>query len=149
MILIAEDNPLMKKLLRGLVADLDALIVECADGEDACRLYEQHCPDWVLMDISMQVMDGLKATRQIISRCPLAKVVIITNHIDAATQARAFEAGAYGFVGKDDLSPLRPLISNFQQNQVLSAQPERVKELSNYSRIKAIAFNSSTRASSL
>ena len=118
MILIAEDNPLMKKLLRGMVADLDGLIVECADGEEACRLYEQHCPDWVLMDISMQIMDGLTATRQIISRCPSAKVVIITNHNDAATRARAFEAGACGFLVKDDLLPLRPLISNFQREQV-------------------------------
>ncbi len=118
MILIAEDNPLMRKLLRGLLADLDALIVECADGEQACRLYEQHCPDWVLMDISMQIMDGLKATQLIVSRCPSAKVVIITNHNDAATRARAFEAGACGFLVKDDLLPLRPLISNFQPGQV-------------------------------
>jgi CheY-like chemotaxis protein len=118
MILIAEDNPLMKKLLRGMVADLDGLIVECADGEEACRLYEQHCPDWVLMDISMQIMDRLTATRQIISRCPSAKVVIITNHNDAAMRARAFEAGAYGFLVKDDLLPLRPLIGGFQREQV-------------------------------
>ncbi len=118
MILIAEDNPLMKKLLRAMVADLDALIVECADGKEACRLYEQHSPDWVLMDVSMQIMDGLTATRMIVSRCPSAKVVIITNHDDAATRARAFEAGACGFLGKDDLLPLRPLISNFQREQV-------------------------------
>jgi CheY-like chemotaxis protein len=112
MILIAEDNPLMKKLLRGMVADLDTVIVECADGAEACRLYEQHSPDWVLMDVSMQIMDGLAAARQIVSRCPSAKVVVITNHDDAATRTRAFEAGACGFLGKDDLQPLRPLISN-------------------------------------
>ncbi len=120
MILIAEDNPLMKKFLRAMVADLDALVVECADGAEACRLYEQHSPNWVLMDVSMRIMDGLKATRQIVSRCPSAKVIIITNHNDAATRARAFEAGAYGFVVKDDLFPLRPLISNFQPEQVYS-----------------------------
>jgi len=118
MILIAEDNPLMKKLLRGIIDDLDALIVECADGEEACRICERHSPDWVLMDVSMPIMDGLTATRQIVSRCPSAKVVIITNHDDEATRAQAFEAGACGFLGKDDLSPLRPLISNFQGDQV-------------------------------
>ena len=114
MILIAEDNPLMKKLLRAMVADLDAHIVECADGAEACRLFERHCPDWVLMDVSMRIMDGLAAARQITSRCPAAKVIIITNHDDAATRARAFEAGVYGFLGKDDLSPLRPLIDGFK-----------------------------------
>lgn len=118
MILIAEDNPLMKKMLRNLVADLDGLILECDNGEEACRLYEKHAPDWVLMDVSMRIMDGLTATQMIVSQCPTAKVVIVTNHDDAATQARAFEAGACGFFGKDDLLPLRPLISNFQQVQV-------------------------------
>ena len=120
MILIAEDNPLMNKLLRAMVDDLDELIVECGDGAEACRLFEQHCPDWVLMDVSMQIMDGLAAARQIISRCPTAKVIIITNHDDAATRARAFEAGVCGFLGKDDLQPLRPLISNFQPEQFYS-----------------------------
>lgn len=104
-----------------MVADLDALIIECANGKEACRLYEQHCPDWVLMDVSMQIMDGLTATQMIVSRCPSAKVVIITNHDDAATAwARAFEAGACGFLGKDDLLPLRPLIRNFQKDQIYS-----------------------------
>ena len=79
MILIAEDNPLMKKLLRAMVDDLDEQIVECADGEEACRLFEQHCPDWVLMDVSMQIMDGLAAARQIISQCPSAKVIARRN----------------------------------------------------------------------
>jgi DNA-binding NarL/FixJ family response regulator len=118
MILIAEDTPLMKKLLRAMVADLDEQIIECGNGAEACRLFEQHCPDWVLMDVSMQIMDGLAAARQIISQCPSAKVIIITNHDDAATRARAFEAGACGFLGKDDLSPLRPLIGNFQPELV-------------------------------
>jgi CheY-like chemotaxis protein len=117
MILIAEDNPLMSKLLRGMVADLDEQIVECSNGEAACRLYEQHSPDWVLMDVSMHIMDGLTATQQILSRCPSAKVVIVTEHDDAATRERAFEAGALAFFGKDDLFPLRPLISNFQKDQ--------------------------------
>ena len=129
MILIAEDNPLMKKMLHNLVADLDELILECTDGEEACRLYKQHCPDWVLMDISMQVMDGLTATRQIVSQCPSAKVIIITSHNDVATRARAFEAGAYGFVVKDDLLPLRPLISNFQPEQVYQPGRGAHKEL--------------------
>ena len=108
----------MKKLLRSMVAALDASIIECSDGEEACRLFEQYCPDWVLMDVAMQFMDGLEATRKIVGRCPSAKVVIITNHDDAATRARAFEAGAYGFLGKDDLSPLRRLIRSSQPGQI-------------------------------
>ena len=111
MIVIAEDNPLMRSLIRSMVEDLDPDILECADGAAACRLYEQHRPGWLLMDISMQPKDGLTATREILARFPDARVVIVTQHTDDATVARAIEAGAYAFVGKHALLPLRQLIT--------------------------------------
>lgn len=109
-ILIAEDNPLMRKMIRSLVEDLASEIVECADGEAAVNLYEKHLPAWVLMDVSMRPVDGLSATRMIISRFQMARVVIITDHNDAETRCFALDAGAYEFLGKDDLLPLRSLI---------------------------------------
>ncbi len=112
MILIAENNPLMRKILRSLVGDLDAEIVECGDGEAAIDLYEKHRPDWVLMDISMRPVDGLSATREIIGQFPAARVVIVTEHDDAETRRYAFKAGACEFLGKSDLRPLRLLIGS-------------------------------------
>ena len=111
MILIAEDNPLMRKWLRSLVEDLDSEIVECADGASAFSLYEKHRPDWVLMDVSMRPMNVLSATRAIFERFPAARIVIVTDHDDAETREHAFEAGASEFFGKSDLRPLRQLIS--------------------------------------
>lgn len=110
MILIADDNPLMRKTIRSLVEDLDPEIVECADGATACLLYEKHRPDWVLMDVSMRPTNGLKATRKITSRFPAARIVIVTQHNDAETRQHAHAAGAYGFLIKDDLLPIRSLI---------------------------------------
>jgi DNA-binding NarL/FixJ family response regulator len=110
MILIAEDNPLMRKMIRQLVEDLDSEILECADGSEACSLYEKHRPDWVLMDISMRPVDGLTATREIIREFPAARIIIVTEHDDAATRAKALEAGAREFLGKSELLPLRSLI---------------------------------------
>lgn len=110
MILIAEDNLLMRKMIRSLVEHLDPEIVECADGEAAVRLYEKHLPDWVLMDISMRPVDGLSATRAIIASYPAARIVIITDYDDAETQRSAFEAGASEFFNKNDLRRLRQLI---------------------------------------
>jgi DNA-binding NarL/FixJ family response regulator len=111
MILIADDNPLMRKMLRSLVEDLDPAIVECADGAAALSLYAEHRPEWVLMDISMQPVDGLTATREIIEKFPAARIVIVTGHDDPDTRATALEAGAREFLGKSDLLPLRSLIS--------------------------------------
>jgi CheY-like chemotaxis protein len=110
MILIAEDNPLMRKIIRQLVEDLDPEILECADGSAALSLYEKHRPDWVLMDVSMRPVDGLTATRAIVKKFPAARIVIVTEHDDAATRAKALEAGAREFLGKSELLPLRSLI---------------------------------------
>lgn len=110
MILIADDNQSMRKMVRSLVEDLDNEILECEDGAEAARLYEAHRPAWVLMDVSMRPMDGITATRQITGRYPAARIVIITEHDDAETREYSLRAGACGFIAKDDLRPLRPLI---------------------------------------
>ena len=110
MILIAEDNQLMRAMLRSLVDDIDPDILECSDGASASRLFESHRPSWVLMDVQMGEHDGLTATRAITDRFPSARIVIVTEHDDEATRKRAFEAGATDFFGKDDLMPLRSLI---------------------------------------
>jgi CheY-like chemotaxis protein len=110
-ILIVDDSPMMRTMIRSVLADLGPRIIECADGAEACRLYTEHQPDWVLMDVAMRPMEGLPATRAIVRRFPDARVVIVTQHDDAATRARAFEAGACAFIAKEDLRPLRSLIA--------------------------------------
>ena len=109
-ILVVDDNSMMRKMIRSLLEDLGLRILECGDGAEACSLYETYRPDWVLMDLAMRPMDGLSATRVIVGRFPEARIVIVTQHDDAATRARAFQAGACAFIAKDDLRPLRPLI---------------------------------------
>lgn len=114
MILIADDNHSMRKVIRSLVEDLDNEVLECEDGAAAARLYEAHRPAWVLMDVSMLPVDGITATREIVARHPRARIVIITEHDDDETRRHAIRAGARHFVGKENLLPLRALISGNQ-----------------------------------
>lgn len=117
MILIADDNPLMRKTIRSLIEDLDPKIVECSDGVAACFLYQVHRPDWVVMDVMMHPKNGLIATREIVQRYPSARIVVITHHSDAETGRHAFDAGACGFFGKEDLRPVRHLIMHSEVDQ--------------------------------
>jgi DNA-binding NarL/FixJ family response regulator len=112
MLLIAEDNELMRQMLRSLVEDLPYEIVECGDGSAAIDLYEKHRPAWVLMDVSMRPVDGLSATREIIARDGSARIAIVTEHDDAETRRFALEAGAKAFFGKSHLLPLRSLLKD-------------------------------------
>lgn len=110
MILIVDDNNEVRRMIRNLVEDLETEFCECSDGVQALSAYQENSPDWVLMDVQMKEMDGLTATRQIKESFPEAKVIILTNHSDAKTKQAAIDAGASGFVGKENLTVLREII---------------------------------------
>jgi CheY-like chemotaxis protein len=114
MLLIVEDNSAMRQLIRRLTGDLAERVVECADGAEALAAYERHQfsgADWVLMDIEMTGLDGLTATRRLCAAHPEARIVIVTRHTDADVRSAACEAGACGFVPKENLLELRTILN--------------------------------------
>ena len=102
-ILIVDDSPPMRALLKMTLGDAVVVVGECEDGSDALDSYTRLQPDWVLMDIDMKDMDGIAATRQIISAYPKAKIVIVTDYDDIELRRAASEAGASSYVTKEDL----------------------------------------------
>lgn len=112
MILIAEDNIGMRRMIRNLVEDLDPDVVECSDGQQAIIAYEKYRPDLVLMDINMRPIDGLTASREILCRDANARIIIVTQQQDARTRETALAIGVEAFIGKDDLMSLPELIRN-------------------------------------
>jgi two-component system nitrate/nitrite response regulator NarL len=73
------------------------------DADRAVELCHEHRPDVVLMDIEFKVgMGGIEATRRIKESSPATKVVIMTAHDDERLLVEAVEAGASGFLGKDE-----------------------------------------------
>jgi two-component system response regulator DegU len=109
-LLIVDDNPHMRRLVGNITADLISEIFECEDGDEVLDEFEDHHPDWVVMDIEMKRTDGLRATEDLLGRYPETKVIIMTKHNDPETRSAAFDAGAWAFCGKDDLLSLRSLI---------------------------------------
>ena len=105
-LLICDDHKILTDALAMVVA-LDKTLVMIAppvhDAESAIRICEEQLPDVVLMDISFKNgMDGIEATRKIKEVSPSTKVVIMTAHDDERLLVEAVEAGASGFLGKDE-----------------------------------------------
>jgi CheY-like chemotaxis protein len=124
-LMIVEDNEPMRRMIRSILADLADRIDECGDGAEACALYADLRPDWVLMDIAMPVMDGITATRRIIADFPDARVLIVTDYDDAELRANAQEAGACGYLIKENLLDLRRLLEATGLTQPLATdEPE-------------------------
>ena len=104
-VLIVDDSRPMRELIKMTLAGVAEVVGECADGADAIAGYEETRPDWVLMDWEMRT-DGLTATRRIVKAHPEARILIVTQHDDEELREAAIEAGARGFVLKDDLLAL-------------------------------------------
>ena len=109
-ILIVEDNPLMREIIRETVSEWADVITECEDGDEAFAAYQINLPQWVLMDLQMPRVDGFTASRQIKARYPDANICMVTDYGDARTRRAAQEVGATAFVLKENLEELRTLL---------------------------------------
>lgn len=100
-VLIADDHPLYREGLAGLLRTTDDLVVvaEAADGIEAVRLAVERVPDVVVMDLDMPALNGIEATRRIVAQLPDCRVLILTM-LDDATVAEAIRAGARGYALK-------------------------------------------------
>lgn len=100
-VMIADDVKLARHLIRGILAAAGHEIVcEVASGLQAVEGYRQHQPDIVLMDIGMEGMDGVAATRKIISEFPKARIVMVSATSTKETVKKSAKAGAADFILK-------------------------------------------------
>jgi DNA-binding NarL/FixJ family response regulator len=105
-VLIADDHRLFAEALEAILQmdDRIEVVAHARDGREAVELWEQHRPDLTLMDISMPVMDGLDAVREIRALDPKACILMLTGSNARDDVDRAREAGVAGYVTKDRIA---------------------------------------------
>ncbi len=102
-VLIADDQTLFRSgLARLLEGDPRVMVVgQAATGTEAVAMSTSHKPDVVLMDLKMPNLDGIEATRRILSEHPEIKVLILTSFETDTYVLQALRAGANGYVLKE------------------------------------------------
>jgi DNA-binding NarL/FixJ family response regulator len=108
-VLLADDHPVVREGLRGMLAaepDIE-VVAECGDGAEAVSLAATLRPDVILMDLRMPGMDGAAATERIAGRPGAPAVLVVTTYDTDSDILRAVEAGATGYLLKD--TPRRDL----------------------------------------
>ena len=125
-LLIADDSASTRQLIKDFFVEKTSAVSECADGAQALAAYERIHADWVLMDIQMPVMGGLEATRRIKAADPQARIIVVTEFADAELRAEARQAGACGYVLKDDLSQLPQIMAGANRSNPDFGQSTRM-----------------------
>jgi DNA-binding NarL/FixJ family response regulator len=97
-ILLADDHTILREGIRFILESKSGFVVvaEVANGRDAVQKTRELKPDIVIMDVSMPILNGVEATRQIVEIMPRCKVLVLTMHEDRETVRQILKAGASG-----------------------------------------------------
>jgi len=112
-VLLAEDHTVVAEALRVLLTEHFELVDVVHDGRALLQATEQFLPDVIVSDISMPLLNGLDAIRQLLERRPRTRVVVLTMHKDRYLAAEAFRAGVCGYVLK--VSPAEELVNAIRE----------------------------------
>jgi two-component system cell cycle response regulator DivK len=101
-ILVAEDNPVNRELLRELLEQRGYAVAEACDGQEALRMLQENRPDAVLLDIGMPILDGYAVAREIRGSPTLASlpVLAITAYAMQGDREKILRSGFDGYLSK-------------------------------------------------
>jgi two-component system, NarL family, response regulator LiaR len=102
-VLIVDDHAIVRKGIRALLSEAGGFEVvgEAGSGQEAVLRAQETHPDVILMDVLMPGMDGIEATRQITSRQPKTRILVLTSFAADNKVFPAIKAGALGYLLKD------------------------------------------------
>lgn len=139
-IIIVDDDVLVAGALKTIL-EMDSEIKVCGigqDGKDAIELYRTFRPDVLLMDIRMQNVSGLEASRQILEEDPQARILLLTTFSDDEYIVKALTYGVKGYLLKQDYQNILPAIKAVYAGQtvfgteIVSRIPELLQEKKTY-----------------
>jgi two-component system chemotaxis response regulator CheB len=107
-ILVADDNPLIRKMLCKIFSGHQTLEIcdEAVDGREAIEKAERHQPDLIILDLAMPVMDGLKAAQAICKIMPSVPIILFTLHAKTISDFDLKDSGITRVVPKTEMISL-------------------------------------------
>lgn len=102
-IVLADDHVIMREGLHSLLEkepDME-VVADAENGRMAVQLACKLTPDVIIMDVSMPDLNGMEATRQIVTQCPGVKVLALSMHLNRQFVAKMLKAGAHGYLLKE------------------------------------------------
>ena len=104
-ILVADDNPAIRRCLRGLLDHHDDWEVcdEASNGKEAVERFQEAKPDLIVIDFQMPEMNGLDAARRIVDLSPKTPILMVTIHLSKQLSEEARKVGIRGTCAKGNI----------------------------------------------
>lgn len=117
-LLIADDNTDIRHLLRRLskLCPQAMEIIESTRGDETVTAAARERPEIILMDIVMEGMNGLEATKAIKEFLPSVKIIVITQLPETDYKNESIQAGADNFLNKEELYKLPEILNKINSN---------------------------------
>jgi two-component system response regulator NreC len=104
-IVLADDHVLIRQSLKSLLErEGFQVVAEGSDGQEAVHHAESLQPEIVVMDISMPILNGLNAAREMSRTCPKTRIILLTQHDEGQYVSEALDAGVKGYVLKNQVA---------------------------------------------
>ena len=102
-ILTVDDHPVLREGIAAVLASEQdmILVAEASNGREAVEQFRTHHPDVTLMDVQMPEVNGIDAIVKIREEFPNARIIVLTTYTGDVQAARAFKAGAFGYLLKN------------------------------------------------
>jgi two-component system, NarL family, response regulator len=104
-IVCVDDHPVVRAGLQALIAAEDGIevVAEAATGSEAIRLFREHQPDILLLDLHLQDMNGVEVIRVVRREFPHARIIVLTSYSDDESVSQSLRNGARGYLLKESL----------------------------------------------
>jgi len=136
-VMLVDDHAVVRMGFKMLLETSDDIkvIAEAENGEEAIKLYMEHKPNVIVMDITMPGMGGMEAIERILTKESSAKILVLSAHEDSVHPKRVLNAGAMGYVTKRSaaeelIKAIRAVASGKKYIEASVAQQMAIQQLS-------------------
>ena len=112
LVMIVDDHAVIRRMLRALLEAESLVVSDAVNGAEGVQKAQAERPDLIILDLSMPVMNGLEAARELQVLMPLIPLLMFTNNAVATVQKEARSAGIAAVICKSDSDALQQLLGH-------------------------------------
>lgn len=111
LVIIVDDHAIIRRMVRAQLEAESLVVSDAVDGAEGIQKAQAEKPDLIILDLSMPVMNGLEAARELKVLMPQVPLLMFTNNASGTVEKEALSAGISAVISKSDSDSLKQLLA--------------------------------------